>query len=240
MKKETILIGCSSYNTAEWKGIFYPEDLPKSKWFQFYCQHFSTYELNATFYRFPTIQSLQSWYEKSPQEFAFSVKAPKQITHIQKFADCEALIEDFYAVCNAGLKDKLGCILFQLPPSFAYTEERLQLILGYLKPEFKNVIEFRNESWWNSQVFDAFSKSKAVFCNVRYPKLPEGIIETSNIGYLRFHGSQKLFYSSYSKEELEKVHDEIKKSGVETFFVYFNNTASSAGILNALEMKRLQ
>lgn len=240
MKKKKILIGCSSYNTAEWKGIFYPENLPKSKWFEFYCQHFSTYELNATFYRFPTVKSLQSWYEKSPGEFIFSVKVPKQITHMQKFADCEALIEDFYSVCSTGLKEKLGCILFQLPPSFEYTEERLELILGYLKPEFKNVIEFRNGSWWNKEVFDAFSESKAIFCNVRYPKLPEGIVATSGIGYLRFHGSLKLFYSSYSQKELEKAFDEIKKSNVDAFFIYFNNTASSAGILNALEMKRLQ
>lgn len=76
MKKEDINIGCSSFYNSYWKGVFYPEDLPKKEWFAYYCKHFNTYELNATFYRFPTLKSLQNWYDKSPQDFLFSVKAP--------------------------------------------------------------------------------------------------------------------------------------------------------------------
>lgn len=240
MKRKTIHIGCSSYNTADWKGIFYPEDLPKNRWFEFYCRHFSTYELNATFYRFPTLQSLQSWYDKAPEIFVFSVKAPKQITHLNRFADCTQLIEDFYSTCKEGLQDKLGCILFQLPPSFNYTPERLELIFSYLRPEFKNVMEFRNESWWNTEVWDAFSKSPAIFCSVDYPKLPSEIQVTAPTAYMRFHGNPKLFYSEYGHEKFQNTVDVILKADdLEEIFIYFNNTASTAGILNALEMKSL-
>lgn len=239
MKTENIIIGCSSYNTPDWKGIFYPEDLPKTRWFEYYCRHFSTYELNATFYRFPTLKSLQSWYDKSPEGFLFSIKAPKLITHINKFAACEQLLEDFYTVSREALKEKLGCVLFQLPPSFGYTPERLELLLGSMKSGFKNVIEFRNETWWNKEVFVAFSKNGTTFCSVNYPKLPTAIIDTADTAYVRFHGSPKLFYSSYSHKELQKTYKAIlQKKKLKEIFIYFNNTASTAGILNALEMKQ--
>ena len=87
--KNEIQIGCSSFNNRFWKGIFYPENLPTSKWFDFYCQHFTTYEFNGSFYRFPTVKVFENWYNKAPENFTFSVKAHKEITHIKKFINCE-------------------------------------------------------------------------------------------------------------------------------------------------------
>jgi len=240
MKKKNIYIGCSSYNTADWKGVFYPENLPKTKWFEYYCEHFSTYELNSTFYRFPTLKSLQSWHDKTPENFLFSIKAPKQITHIHRFKECRQLIEDFYMVSSEGLAGKLGCVLFQLPPGFDYSASGLELIVNSLNPEFKNVVEFRNQSWWIPEVFDALKQRNITFCSVNYPKLPSDIMVTSDIGYVRFHGNPKLFYSAYDREILEKAQSEILGTNeFKEVFVYFNNTASTAGILNALEMKEL-
>ena len=100
--KEDILIGCSSFNNRYWKGIFYPEDLPSSKWFEYYCRYFETYEINGTFYNFPRLKTLQDWFNKTPHDFLFSVKAPKLITHINQFINCEELLEDFYGKCNEG------------------------------------------------------------------------------------------------------------------------------------------
>src|SRR6478672_2232838 len=100
--KKNILIGCSSYNNRDWKGIFYPDDLPTSKWFAYYCQHFDTFEVNATFYKFPTLRIMENWYKRAPEHFMYAVKAPKLFTHVKKFLDCEAQLAEFYHVCSAG------------------------------------------------------------------------------------------------------------------------------------------
>lgn len=240
MKNQRINTGCSSFYNTYWKTIFYPEGLPRKEWFNYYCQHFNTYELNATFYKFPTLKSLQNWYDKTPDDFIFSVKAPKQITHLKKFVNCSQEIKDFYEICQQGFREKLGCILFQLPPSYTYSEEKLSTIVGYMNPDYKNVIEFRHESWWNQNVFDVLSKNNLTFCNVNYPNLPTTVIPTTALGYIRLHGNPKLFYSEYTRQELEVYKQQIEATGCNTFFIYFNNTASTAGITNALDFKELQ
>ncbi|RZJ34802.1 MAG: DUF72 domain-containing protein [Flavobacterium sp.] len=234
-----ILIGCSSYYNHKWKGIFYPEDLPAKQWFEYYCNHFKTFEINSSFYRIPTLKSLQTWFEKTPADFTFSVKGPKAITHEKRFVDCKAELDRFYDACRNGLKEKCGPILFQLPPSYQFEPENLQQILDSMNPDFVNVIEFRNESWWNDETFEALRSANVIFCNVSYPKLPETTIETSFTGYFRLHGNRRLFYSTYEREELNRILTDIKNSQFETAYVYFNNTASAAGIENALLLQNL-
>lgn len=237
--KPKIITGCSSFNETYWKGVFYPEDLPRKDWFGYYCQHFATYEMNGTFYRFPTDKAMAGWYEKSPKEFLFSVKMYKGVTHYKKFADCQREISDFYAVCANNLKEKLACILFQLPPSFSFSAERLSLILDSLDHSFTNAIEFRHASWWCDEVYETLQKAGIIFCNVSYPGLPEHIVATAKTGYVRLHGVPKLFYSGYTEENLHNLHSELLKQDQQKVFIYFNNTASDQGILNALDFKRL-
>jgi uncharacterized protein YecE (DUF72 family) len=235
-----IIIGCSGYYNKQWKGLFYPEDLPTSQWFAYYCDHFSTYEINATFYRFPTVKGMQGWYKKAPEGFTYAVKAPKQITHIKRFDDCTEEIAKFYNSCKEGLAEKLGCILFQLPPSFSYSQERLQLITASLSAEFKNVVEFRNESWWRPDVYTALAEAGITFCSVNYPKLPTNVIATTASGYVRLHGNPRLFYSEYSKQELQDLYnDSAKQHNLTEVYIYFNNTASSAAISNALQFEEI-
>ncbi|PIF34107.1 uncharacterized protein YecE (DUF72 family) [Flavobacterium sp. 9] len=234
--KNEVLIGCSSYNNRLWKGIFYPDNLSGSGFFEFYSQYFSTYEFNGSFYRFPTIKIFENWYKKTPENFIFSVKAPKEITHIRKFTDCETLISDFYNVCKTGLKEKLGCVLFQLPPSYHFSSEKLHQIIGNLDLKFKNVVEFRHESWWNQEVWDAFREHNITFCSVSHPQLPDTIFKDFPLIYIRLHGKPKMFYSSYSLEELLYIKNE---TNLKSAFIYFNNTASEAGILNALELQKM-
>lgn len=204
--------------------------------FQFYYQYFRTYEFNGSFYKFPTVRIFENWYKKAPDNFIFSVKAPKEITHIKQFIDCEKLISDFYKICETGLKEKLGCILFQFPPSYNFTTERLQNIIKNLDLGFTNVIEFRHASWWNEEVWKAFRDNRITFCSVSHPKLPSVIFTDFPLIYIRLHGVPEMFYSSYSSKELLDIKNVINSKSV---FIYFNNTASEAGILNALEMKRL-
>jgi uncharacterized protein YecE (DUF72 family) len=238
--KKNINIGCSSFYNSYWKKNFYPENLPSSKWFDYYCSQFNTYEMNGTFYKFPTLKTMENWHQKTPDNFLFSVKAPKEITHNKKFVDCKELLKDFYSVCKTGLKDKLACILFQLPPSYQYSAEKLLFIINNLNLDFQNVIEFRHQSWWIPEVWSELAKNNITFCSVSHPQMPETIFTQFPVIYIRFHGRTKMFYSEYSKEELTAVHNVFSNSEKsKTVFIYFNNTAGTAGILNALEMKKI-
>lgn len=237
MKKE-IIIGCSSFYNSYWKQVFYPEELQRTKWFDFYCTSFESYEMNGTFYKFPTLKVMEDWYMKTPDAFVFSVKAPREITHIKKFIDCEKLIEDFYKICKEGLKEKLGCILFQLPPSYHYSQEKLLFIINQLNPEFDNVIEFRHESWWIPEVSNELAKNNITLCSVSHPQLPDTIFMEYPLVYIRLHGKEQLFHSNYTSEQLINLKDTILNSEKsKRVFIYFNNTANTSGILNALEIK---
>jgi uncharacterized protein YecE (DUF72 family) len=234
--KPKILPGCSSFYNRKWSEVFYPEELPSKDWFAYYCTQFNTFEINSTFYKMPTAKSLQTWHQKSPADFKFSLKVPKLITHINKLQDCEQLLNEFYTSVES-IIDKVACVLFQFPPSYYFTTERLELLMKNMNPKFNNAVEFRHESWWIDDVYEAFRNNNIIFSNVNYPKLPTEIITTHPIGYLRLHGNPKLFYSEYSKEMLESLIKEIEMSAATEFYIYFNNTASTAGIINALAVR---
>lgn len=239
MSKVKFHIGCSSFATPSWKSIFYPDHLPKKDWFTYYCKYFNTYEFNGSFYRFPTVSGLQKWYDKTPHNFTFSIKIPKTITHTKKLIACEQEVNDFYAVVSEGLSDKLGCVLWQFPPSFVYNEENLNKAISALNGKFKNVVEFRHESWWNNVVVDKLQIKQAVFCNPSYPGLPEHVLQNNSCGYFRQHGIPKLFYSEYSLSEIETLYKQILAKNFDEVYVYFNNTASPAAVINAIQFMKL-
>jgi uncharacterized protein YecE (DUF72 family) len=227
-------IGCSGFHYKEWKGKFYPEKLPQTKWLNYYCNHFNTLELNSTFYRFPQISFLEKWYNKTPDNFLFSVKAPKLITHYKQFENSDQELKDFYGTIQEGLKNKLGCVLFQFPASLAFSDDKLDKIVNGMDDSFDNVLEFRNISWWNEKVFSALKKKKTIFCGVSINNLPGDPVIISDTMYYRFHGVPKLYYSLYEEKEIKKVADAITNTKkINRAFVYFNNTASMAAIENA-------
>lgn len=233
-------IGCSGFHYDHWRGKFYPDDLPKNKWFDFYCEHFNTLELNVTFYRFPQLSFLQTWYKKSASDFRFAVKAPRAITHYKKFNGTERLISDFYNTVQQGLKEKLGTVLFQMPPRFNYTQERLEKIINSLDPSFNNVTEFRHESWWNADVYKALAKNKISFCGMSHPDLPKDIIQNTSILYYRMHGVPNLYQSPYKISTLKKIIKEVEAcTKTKKAFIYFNNDIDVAAVKNATEMKQL-
>lgn len=230
-------IGCSGYHYPDWKGIFYP-NVPQRKWFEYYCEHFNTVELNITYYKFPRIDTMRGWYGRSPEKFSFSVKAPRHITHFKKFRDAERMLSDFYEVTKAGLREKLACVLFQFPSNFHYDAERLAGILRALDTSVCNVLEFRHGSWWNPAVYDALWKLGVSFCGMSHPDLPEDLIVTSDTCYYRFHGVPHLYYSSYEAQRLEQVaHEVLNKPGIRHALVYFNNTAEGHAWINARQLQ---
>lgn len=233
------MIGCSGFHYKEWKGSFYPETIPQKDWFSFYAERFNTLELNVTFYRFPVLKSLENWYNISPANFSFAVKVPRLITHYKKFSDCTRLIDDFYNLVTQGLKEKLGPVLFQLPPRFNYTKERLDKIVKSLDKDFKNVIEFRDSSWWKPVVFNRLKKEGLIFCGLDYPDLPNDPLVTNKITYYRFHGNPRLYYSAYKRNDLKRITDRLSADKkVTEAFIYFNNTATTAAIKNAGWVKK--
>jgi uncharacterized protein YecE (DUF72 family) len=237
---KTWYVGCSGFSYKHWKGRFYPDDVPQRKWFEYYCEHFNTVELNVTFYRVPPPETFKGWYDRSPEDFRFTVKAPRLITHYKKFKNITTEVENFYRTVSKGLKEKLGTVLFQLHPRFEYTEENLDMLLKHLDSGFANVVEFRHASWWSQKVFTALKKNHITFCSISYPGLPDDVVKTAPVMYYRFHGVPKLYFSSYKQAALARITEVIMaQRGVQDVYVYFNNDIDVAAIRNAKVIQQL-
>jgi uncharacterized protein YecE (DUF72 family) len=230
-------LGCSGWFYWHWKGKFYPNELPQSKWFQYYAQHFNTVELNSTFYHFPKQSTAKNWYRQAPKGFVYTLKVNKNITHIKKFVDTQIEIKNFYKLGDE-LKEKMGCFLFQLPPSLKFDGNLLKKIIEQLDPERKNVIEFRDKSWFKHEVYEELDKANITFCIVSSPTLPEDFVKTSKDIYIRFHGKTAWYRYDYSQEELKAWSERIKKAKPENAWVYFNNDANAFSADNCLKLKR--
>ncbi|MNK50655.1 hypothetical protein D3C87_695360 [compost metagenome] len=230
-------IGCSGFYYKEWKDFFYPKGLAQKDWFKFYCEHFNTIEINSSFYRMPSAKSLDKWFHESSADFSFTMKAPRLITHYKQLKDCENDFLEFYQVINEGLREKLACVLFQFPPSFSFTEERLQRLIELLTvAPSQNVVEFRHSSWWSESIYTKLAHHQITFAGQSYPSnLPEDIIENCSTIYYRFHGKPVLYKSEYNISVLE---DFVKRipSATKQAFVYFNNTWGHGAITNAKQL----
>jgi uncharacterized protein YecE (DUF72 family) len=233
-------IGCSGFYYKGWKGAFYPEKLPQRNWFEYYCQYFNTVELNVTFYRFPRLADLQGWFKRSPDDFRFTVKAPRLITHYKKFNNTTRETRDFYNTVSNGLEEKLGSILFQLHPRIEYSEENLSRMLDTLDTAFTNAIEFRHPSWWRDDVYKTLKAHNITFCGISYPDLPDPVVKTASAVYYRFHGVPQLYLSSYTNRQLQHVTNELKRfRSVTDVYCYFNNDIEVAAVRNAKSLQRL-
>jgi uncharacterized protein YecE (DUF72 family) len=235
-----IYIGCSGWSYKHWIGKFYPSDFERKDWLNFYTNYFKTVEVNMTFYRFPFPNMLKSWYNKTPEDFKFTFKANRLITHEKKFKDTSDLITKFLNLLDL-LKNKIGCILWQLPPSMHFSDENVETLDKFLAEieERKNVIEFRHKSWWNEETYRLLKKHKAIFCILSSPTLPEDFVVTSDIAYIRFHGLEEWYRYNYSKEEMEEWADKIKETKCKEIYCYFNNDFEAHAPKNALQLMKI-
>jgi len=144
-------IGTSGFQYTEWKGNFYPEDLPAAKMLPFYAERFSTTEVNYTFHRIPAAKTIDNWKQLTPDNFRFALKAPQKITHWSKLRDCADTL-DYFCKVISGLGDRLGPVLFQLPPTFKKDADVLSSFLREL-PSTRAAFEFRHESWFNDEIY---------------------------------------------------------------------------------------
>ncbi len=229
-------IGCSGWFYWHWKDRFYPLGLKTSEWFQHYAKQFHTVELNAPFYSWPTVATVQSWTRQAGDTpFIYTVKVCELITHVKKFVRTRELVKDFGFIEQL-LKSHMGCFLFQLPPSFQYSPARLKRVLDQLDPARRNVVEFRHRSWWNPNVFKAFKKNNTIFCSCSGPRLPDELVQTSDEIYIRFHGTSRWYRHDYTPEELAVWAKRIRQCKATRVWAYFNNDSDCHSIHNALEL----
>ena len=237
-----IRIGTSGWHYKHWlDGVFYPPGTKGAEMFEFYARHFDTVEINNSFYRLPTAKTFETWRESSPRRFCYAVKASRFTTHMKKLKDPQSSSEKFFLAAER-LEEKLGPILFQLPPRWKLNLERLAEFLEALPVEHRYAFEFREESWLVPQVFELVRKHKAALCIHDFAdmKIPHEI--TADFSYIRFHGpTSAKYWGWYSTRELKTWAKRIEswRDRLASVYVYFNNDPEGAAVKNALEFKGL-
>lgn len=239
MKAPNIHIGCSGFYYKDWRGKFYPEGLPQKKWLEYYAEKFDTLEINNSFYRLPKESTFKNWHDRTPAGFKFAVKGSRYVTHMKKLKDPEEHVAKLYHAITP-LEEKLSCVLWQLPGSFKKNTERLERFCKSLTRDFMNVLEIRDPSWHDEQVYDILEKHGVSLCITSSPnKEIDKIKTTTSDSYIRFHGSTDWYSYHYNQEELEEWVNHIKNLHVQRVFVYFNNDHQAFAVKNCLELKAL-
>jgi len=233
-------IGTSGWVYKDWRGVFYPEGWPSSKWLEFYASQFNTVELNNTFYHLPAEKTFLQWEKRVPEGFTFAVKASRFITHMKKLKEVEEPLHIFLSRARR-LKAKRGPVLFQLPPQWRCDLQRLEAFLQGLPNDLNAIFEFREPSWLCEELYAVLRKFNAGFCIFDMPGWQTPLIVTSKSAYIRFHGSRVLYGSRYSKEELREWAQKIRELLQDHLevYVYFNNDAYGYAVINARELREM-
>lgn len=229
MIKQNILLGTCGWSYTEWEDNFYLKG--EKRKLNAYSKIFNTVEIDSTFYRYPSRGIVLGWIRYSPQNFIFSAKLPKIITHDKKLGLAGNIKEELTKFLDLmrpiQLEGKLGCLLIQLPPSYSFNLKNLENFFKQIDPFFRFAIEFRNLSWLNNETWDLLKKYNIAYTIVDEPLLPPNIHLTTDFTYFRWHGKGKSpwFDYKYTKEEIDpwvpKVEETAKK--VKKVYGYFNN-----------------
>lgn len=229
-------IGTSGWNYDHWKGLFYPPGLARSKWLDHYTTVFRTVEVNATFYRQVSAGTFEKWRTRTPEGFVLSVKANRFLTHIKRLRNVEGSLQAFLGAAFT-LSEKLGPILFQLPPSLGFHRGEAEEFFSQLPGGHRYTLEARHESWTGRDALSVLEKHGIAWCISdtagRYPCL-EAI--TADFTYIRLHGSRTLYASEYTKDEIQGWARRIKAWDLPAY-VYFDNDFLARAPRNALELR---
>ncbi|HTO05944.1 MAG TPA: DUF72 domain-containing protein [Myxococcota bacterium] len=220
-----LFTGTSGFAYKEWKGSFYPEDLPDAKMLHFYGEHFGSVEINNTFYRMPSEKVLRDWAAQVPGDFRFVLKASRQITHMTRLKEPQPV--EYLQKQSESLGERRGPILFQLPPNMKKDVERLKTFLARVRPDVRPALEFRHASWFDEDVFGALRERNAALC-IAHTEEEEGAVQTPFVAtadwsYLR------LRKVSYGPGELEKWAARIAEPAWGDVFVFFKHEDEGTG-----------
>jgi uncharacterized protein YecE (DUF72 family) len=227
-------IGTSGYNYKEWRGNFYPSDLAEQDMLKFYAQRLPTVEINYTFYRMPTVRILQSWAKETPDTFLLTLKAPRRITHDLRLRDAADPLTYFCDTTKI-LKQKLGALLFQLPPFLKKDVSRLEDFLHQLPPGFRPAFEFRNTTWYADDVYECLRRFDVALCMADREDYSSPLEPTAPFGYFR------LRRPDYSDAELAEWAQRFvdAPSAWQDIFIYFKHEAAGRGPLLAAKLTSL-
>lgn len=216
-------VGTSGYSYKEWKGSFYPRDLPDKDMLKTYAGKLPAVEINNTFYRLPTPALLASWAAEVPGTFRFVLKASRRITHIKRLKECEEETEYLFRTART-LAERLGAILFQLPPFLKKDAPRLKNFLPLVPESVRAAFEFRHESWFEQDIFDALTEKGCSLCFAdTEDNKPGALVPTASWGYLR------LRKPAYGEQELKGWVEEVKKQAWDQAFVFFKHEGAGEG-----------
>jgi len=219
----SLYVGTSGYSYKEWKGTFYPEDLPDKQMLKFYGERFQSVEINNTFYRMPTSSVLEAWANHVPSDFKFVLRAPKQITHIKRLNETDDSVSYLLEVSGV-LKDHLGPLLFQLPPYLKKDLERLRRFLKLLPPNRKAAFEFRHQSWFDEELFALLREHQTALC---IAEAEDGVevpfVSTADWGYLR------LRRPDYGDVELKAWAERVQQQDWKDAFIFFKHEDEGKG-----------
>jgi len=231
-------IGTSGWIYPHWKEVFYPSQVPQSRWLEFYATHFDTVEVNATFYRLPKARTFENWHERTPENFLWAIKANKYITHTKRLKDSKEPLERLYEGLK-GLKKKVGPILFQLPPGLSFEPDLFRQFSKNLNTSYRHVFEIRHPSWVHEHVFEILRENNVAFClSDTAGRYPYHEVLTADFLYIRLHGSKKLYASKYTEKELQAWAEKIKDWNMETY-LYFDNDYQGYAIENARRLREI-
>lgn len=232
-----LLVGTSGFSYADWRGRFYPPGLPQRRWLAFYARVFRTVELNATFYRLPSVQAAARWRDATPEGFVFGAKGSRYLTHMKRLGDAGAGVRRFLERVDP-LRPKLAVLLWQLPPQMDRADPaRLEAFLRRLPRDLRHAFEFRSAAWYSEAICDLLDAHGAAFCehdlvDARPPRI------TGGFRYLRFHGATGRYAGRYGRSALAPVARRLREAGTDAF-VYFNNDVGGHAIEDALDLLEL-
>lgn len=226
-----IYVGTSGWQYDDWRARFYPCALPKSEWLEYYARHFPTVEVNNSFYRLPSQDTVARWARASRDGFVIAVKASRFITHVKRLRDCAQSVELLWSRAE-GLGDKLGPILFQLPPRFPADPQRLAAFLGLLPRKMRASFEFRDRSWDSDEVRAILDEAGAAWVLADRPGARVRSEVTGGWSYVRFHQGGAI-EPGYARAKLRRWAGVIADLPARDVFVYFNNDARAAAVDDA-------
>jgi uncharacterized protein YecE (DUF72 family) len=230
-----IRVGTSGYSYKEWKGSFYPDDLPAAKMLPYYAERFDSVEINNTFYRMPDPKTVAKWGEQVPESFTFVIKAPQRITHQKRLVGAEDDVRHLFDIAET-LDGKLGPVLFQLPPFARKDAGKLRDFIAALPPRRRVAFEFRHQSWFDDEVYDVLRQRDAALCLADTDEVADPsslVVPTASWGYMRLRRTE------YIGDELAAWAARVQSQQWSDAYVFFKHEDEGKGPRFAVQFREM-